>query len=34
MEGHIVAGEYGPIEVGQEDFEIDSEGMYGKGITL
>ncbi len=26
MEGHQVVGQYGPIEVGQADFEIDSQG--------
>ncbi len=34
MEGHVVAGEYGPIEVGQEDFEIDSEGYVWQGYNL
>lgn len=30
-EGDIVSGEYGPIEVGQEDFEIDGYGNVWQG---
>jgi flagellar basal-body rod protein FlgF len=34
MEGHVVAGEYGPIHVGHEDFEIDYEGNIWQGDSL
>ena len=34
MEGHIVAGEYGPIEVGTDGFEIDHEGNVWQWDTF
>lgn len=34
MEGNIVAGEYGPIEVGQGDFKIDDQGYIWQGDNL
>lgn len=34
MEGHIVAGEYGPIQVGQGDFGVDDEGNIWQGDQL
>ncbi|MFY9176587.1 MAG: flagellar basal-body rod protein FlgF [Caldicoprobacterales bacterium] len=34
MEGHVVAGENGPIQVGQEDFEIDIHGYIWQGYNL